>query len=214
MKQIIKSRGFLIQFSVCLLPFLIGAIFYGRMPDQMATHFNADFQPDDYSSKEFALFGIPAFMAALFVFCVFMLEADPKKRGMDGRLKTVARWIIPALSVIVQCITISYALDSTGINLVRFIPVLLGVLFVLIGNYMPKCRQNYTMGIKLPWTLNSEENWERTHRFGGRLFVAAGLCMIIAAFFGGQVTAVIFAITIAACFLPMVYSFMLYKKGI
>lgn len=85
---------------------------------------------------------------------------------------------------------------------------------MLIGNYLPKCRQNYTMGIKLPWTLNSEENWERTHRFGGRMFVAAGICMIIAAFFGGYGAAVIFALAMAACFAPAVYSFVLYRKGI
>ena len=79
---------------------------------------------------------------------------------MDNRLKSITRWFIPILSVVVQCITISYALDSS-LNLIRFIPILIGVLFVLIGNYLPKCRQNYTMGIKLPWTLNSEENWEK-----------------------------------------------------
>lgn len=213
MKEIIKSRSFLIQFAVCLLPFVIGAVFYRRMPEQVATHFDFNFQPDDYSSRGFALFGIPAFMAAMFVLCTVMLEADPKKRGMDSRLKSIVRWIIPVLSVLVQCITISYALDSS-INLVRFLPVLMGALFVLIGNYMPKCRQNYTMGIKLPWTLSSEENWERTHRFGGRMFVIAGLCMMIAAFFAGHAASVIFALAMAACFLPMVYSFVLYKKGI
>lgn len=213
MKNIFKSRSFLIPFAVCLLPFVIGAVFYGRMPEQMATHFDYNFQPDDYSSREFALFGMPAFMTAMFVLCICLLETDPKKRGMDGRLKAITRWIIPILSVVVQCITISYALDNS-LNLVRFIPILIGVLFVLMGNYLPKCRQNYTMGIKLPWTLNSEENWERTHRFGGKMFVIAGLFMIPAAFFGGYAAATVFALALIACFLPTVYSFVLYKKGV
>lgn len=213
MKNIFKSRSFLIPFAVCLLPFAIGAVFYGRMPEQMATHFDFNFQPDDYSSREFALLGIPAFMTAIFVLCVGMLEVDPKKRGMDDRLKTITRWIVPILSIIVQCITISYALDDS-LNLVRFIPILVGVLILLIGNYLPKCRQNYTMGIKLPWTLNSEENWERTHRFGGKMYVIAGLCMILAAFFSGYVSTIIFALSLVACFIPAIYSFVLYKKGI
>ena len=213
MKNIFKSRSFIIQLAVCLLPFVIGAVFYRRMPEQMATHFDFNFQPDDYSSREFALFGIPAVMTGLFILCAGLLEVDPKKRGMDGRLKTITRWVIPILSVFVQCVTISYALDSS-LNLIRFIPVLIGILFILMGNYLPKCRQNYTMGIKLPWTLNSEENWERTHRFGGRMFVAAGICMIIAAFFGGYGAAVISALAMAACFAPAVYSFVLYRKGI
>ena len=213
MKNIFKSRSFLIPFAVCLLPFAIGAVFYGRMPEQMATHFDFNFQPNDYSSREFALFGIPAFMTAIFVLCVGMLEVDPKKRGMDDRLKTITRWIVPILSIIVQCITISYALDDS-LNLVRFIPILVGVLILLIGNYLPKCRQNYTMGIKLPWTLNSEENWERTHRFGGKMYVIAGLCMILAAFFSGYVSTIIFALSLVACFIPAIYSFALYNKGI
>ena len=213
MKNIFKSRSFLIPFAVCLLPFAIGAVFYGRMPEQMATHFDFNFQPDDYSSREFALFGIPAFMTAIFVLCVGMLEVDPKKRGMNDRLKTITRWIVPILSIIVQCIIISYALDNS-LNLVRFIPILVGVLILLIGNYLHKCRQNYTMGIKLPWTLNSEENWERTHRFGGKMYVIAGLCMILAAFFSGYVSTIIFALSLVACFIPAIYSFVLYKKGI
>ena len=195
------------------MPFLIGAVFYRRMPEQMATHFDFNFQPDGYSSRGFALFGIPTVLVALFVLCSGLLEADPKKRGMDSRLKSITRWFIPILSVVVQCITISYALDSS-LNIIRFIPVLIGVLFVLIGNYLPKCRQNYSMGIKLPWTLNSEENWEKTHRLGGRMFVAAGLGMILSAFFGGYGAGIIFALAMAACFVPAVYSFVLYKKGI
>ena len=211
MKEIIKSRSFLIQFAVCLLPFVIGAVFYRRMPEQVATHFDFNFQPDDYSSRGFALFGIPAFMAAMFVLCTVMLEADPKKRGMDSRLKSIVRWIIPVLSVLVQCITISYALDSS-INLVRFLPVLMGALFVLIGNYMPKCRQNYTMGIKLPWTLSSEENWNRTHRLAGWLWTIGGLLMAASGLLGWQ--GVTMAVIIAITVLPAVYSFLLYRKGI
>lgn len=213
MKNIFKNRSFIIQLAVCLIPFIIGAVFYSKMPDQVATHFDFNFQPDDYSSREFALFGIPAVMVGLFILCAGLLEVDPKKRGMDGRLKSITRWVIPILSVFIQCVTISFALDSS-INLTRFIPVLIGILFVLMGNYLPKCRQNYTMGIKLPWTLNSEENWDRTHRFGGRMFVVSGLCMIIAAFFSGYVSGAIFVLALIACFVPTIYSYWLYKKGI
>lgn len=213
MKSIFKNRSFIIQLVVCLLPFVIGAAFYSRMPDMVATHFDYNFQPDDYSSREFALFGIPAAMVLLFVLCAAMLEADPKKRGMDSRLKAITRWFIPILSVVMQCITVSYALDSS-LRFIRFIPVFIGAGLVLIGNYLPKCRQNYTMGIKLPWTLNSEENWDRTHRFGGRMFVIAGLLLVAAGFFGGIVSAVSVAAVIAAVLAPAVYSFALYRRGI
>ena len=201
----------MIQLAVCLLPFVIGAVFYGRMPEQMATHFDFNFQPDDYSSREFALFGIPAVMTGLFILCAGLLEVDPKKRGMDGRLKTITRWVIPILSVFVQCVTISYALDSS-LNLIRFIPVLIGILFILMGNYLPKCRQNYTMGIKLPWTLNSEENWNRTHRVASWLFIMGGAIFVINGFL--QSKWVLFAFLACVFLIPAGYSFYLYKKGI
>ncbi|MDA6215520.1 SdpI family protein, partial [Escherichia coli] len=63
-----------------------------------------------------------------------------------------------------------------------FISALIGVFFIVLGNYMPKLQQNYTIGIKLPWTLNSEENWNRTHRLGGKLYIVMGIAMILMSF--------------------------------
>jgi uncharacterized membrane protein len=90
-------------------------------------------------------------------------------------------------------------------------PLLCGVLFVIIGNYMPKIKQNYTMGIKLPWTLNSVENWNKTHRFGGFVFVLMGLWMIISAVLRLHFILAILP-ALACTFLPVIYSYLLYRK--
>lgn len=87
MKNLFKNRSFIIQLVVCLIPFIIGAVFYNKMPDQVATHFDFNFQPDDYSSREFALFGIPAVMVGLFILCAGLLEVDPKKEEWTAGLK-------------------------------------------------------------------------------------------------------------------------------
>jgi len=84
------------------------------------------------------------------------------------------------------------------------------VLFIVIGNYMPKCRQNYTMGIKLPWTLNDEENWNKTHRLAGKIWVAGGILIVISALL--QCFWICFAVFAVMLFVPFVYSWRLYSK--
>ena len=77
---------------------------------------------------------------------------------------------------------------------------------------MPKCKQNYTIGIKILWTLHSEENWNRTHRFAGRLWLVCGIVIMLTGFFGGVWA--FFGITLAMIVAPVVYSYALYRKGV
>ena len=122
------------------------------------------------------------------------------------------------LCVVLQAATLVYALGvPVPISLVCCLTV--GVLFVIIGNYLPKCRLNYTMGIRTPWTLSSEENWNKTHRLGGKLWVAAGLLIVVCGFFslrgeaGGELAFVFMLIAVAlASLIPVVYSLWLYQK--
>ena len=89
-------------------------------------------------------------------------------------------------------------------------PLFMGALFVIIGNYMPKCKQSYTMGIKLPWTLNDEENWNKTHRMAGFLWVIGGVIIMASAFLGSFW--LFFVVLIPMVVVPFVYSYTLYKK--
>nr|WP_275450028.1 SdpI family protein [Clostridium massiliodielmoense] len=84
----------------------------------------------------------------------------------------------------------------------------------MCGNYLPKCKQNYTVGIKLPWTLNSEENWNKTHRLGGYVWMAGGLILCILTWLNiyRQIATIVIVVIISV--IPIVYSFLLYKKGI
>ena len=97
---------------------------------------------------------------------------------------------------------------------------IIGVMFIGLGNYMPKLKQNYTIGIKVPWTLNSEENWNMTHRMAGKLYVVAGVISIIIALLNNvlsdEVTIIIFMVVFLVTGIGSVaYSFWLYKvKGL
>ena len=86
----------------------------------------------------------------------------------------------------------------------------MGIVFIFVGNYLPKCKQSYTMGIKLPWTLDSEDNWNKTHRFGGKVYVAVGVVVMLTSFLGNMF--VMLGCTFVAVILPTVYSYVLFVK--
>ena len=203
---------------ITLLPILFGLIVWNRLPEQIATHWGANGQADGYSGKAFAVFGIPCILAVLQLFVSFITLNDPKRRNIHKKPLTLTFWIIPVMSVIVNGITYAAALGME-IEVGIIISILVGILLIALGNYMPKLQQNYTIGIRVPWTLNSTENWNRTHRLGGKTFILGGFLLIIAGFLGsvmgdyGTLAALIVIVLICAG-VPAVYSFWLFKKGI
>ncbi len=198
---------------VCLLPIVAGVILYPQLPDQIATHWGFDNEPDGWSGKAFAVFGLPGMMAALNLILPLALAADPKNQNMSPVLLKICLWTMPVVSVLCSAMTLMYALGYE-VNIVQFVPALIGVLFIVIGNYLPKTKQSYTMGIKLPWTLNSEENWNRTHRLGGFLWVLGGVAFIVLSIFKWWNLYVFFAILFVMVIVPSVYSYLLYRRGI
>ena len=191
---------------------IAGALVYSRLPETVATHFDLHGNPDGWSSRAFAVFGLPGILLAVNLLLPFALRADPKHENMSGALKTIVVWTVPVLSLLCSGLTLGRALGyDTRIE--RVLPVFMGVLFLLFGNYLPKTKQSYTMGIKLPWTLNSEENWNRTHRLAGFLWVLGGVYFIVMSFIGWSLPA--FLLPLAVMILvPTAYSYLLYKKGI
>ena len=219
MEKVKKYRTtIIITTLITLLPILFGLIVWNRLPEQIATHWGANGQADGYSGKAFAVFGIPCILAVLQLFVSFITLNDPKRRNIHKKPLTLTFWIIPVMSVIVNGITYAAALGME-IEVGIIISILVGILLIALGNYMPKLQQNYTIGIRVPWTLNSTENWNRTHRLGGKTFILGGFLLIIAGFLGsvmgdyGTLAALIVIVLICAG-VPAVYSFWLFKKGI
>lgn len=177
-----KNLKTMILTSVIILaPIVVGLILWDKLPAQMATHFDANGVADDWSPKEFAVFGLPLLLLAVHWFCMAFTSVDPKKQNFSDKIITLMMWICPVISIAGNGATYLYALDNT-VNTVPMAVLLVGCIFLVIGNYMPKMKQSYTIGIKIPWALNSEENWNRTHRLGGRTFMLAGILTIIAGF--------------------------------
>ena len=195
---------------IILLPIAAGLILWNKLPHELPTHWNASGEIDGYSSKPFAVFALPLILLAIHLVCTFATMADPKRKNINGKIFTLVLWICPILSILCGGMTYSVALDI-NIDVSMIIIIFIGLLFVVLGNYLPKCRHNYTMGIKLPWTLANEENWNRTHRFAGPLWVVGGIITIVMSFIKNMW--IFFAIVMLITIIPGIYSYILYRKS-
>ena len=196
---------------VILLPILAGVILWNQLPDPMPTHWNAAGEVDGWSSKPFAIFGLPLILVAVQWLCMLGTAADPKKNNHSEKIMHLVLWIIPIISVVLFTITYLTALGY-GVRMEVVMPIFIGLVFVIIGNYLPKCKQNYTIGIKIPWTLNNEENWNKTHRFAGFVWVFCGVAIMLTGVFGSFW--IFLPIALLMVIVPVAYSYLLHKKGL
>lgn len=189
-------------------PILVGLLLWNRLPEKLATQWNTSGTPSGWSTKPFAVIAIPLFILLCHWFCVIAAMADPKAKNHSRKILTLVLWICPVVSLF--CMTAIY-LEGLGhhVSIQKYLPILIGLLFLVIGNYLPKCKQNYSIGIRVPWTLNSTENWNRTHRMAGRLWSAAGVLFMLLSLPGYLHLATVLLLMIA--FVPMLYSYWYYK---
>lgn len=209
----LKNKKLLIITSlVTLLPMLVGILLWNRLPEQMPVHWNSAGEIDGWESKTFAVFGLTGFIFICQWICILASSADPKNKNQGSKPINLVLWICPVTSVLVNAFI--YA-ASMGIDLriEQIMPVIVGLMFVLVGNYLPKCKQNYTIGIKIPWTLNNEENWNQTHRMAGRLWVFGGVLLMLSVFLPNEfMVAVMLIVLVVMAAVPMIYSYWYYKK--
>ena len=207
-------KTLIITTVITLLPMLAGVILWSRLPEQFPIHFNAAGEVDGWSSKAFGVFGLPLILVAFQWLCgLGSLKMDPKAENLEGKVFGLVLWIIPVMSVVLNALVYCTALGM-DMNVQIILPLLVGLMLAIIGNWLPKCKQTYTLGIKLPWTLADETNWNRTHRFAGPIWVACGLLIMLCGLIGGAflwVMPVAFVVMIAA---PTVYSYLLFKGKI
>ena len=188
-----------------------GLILWNRLPEQIPFHWNAAGEIDGWASKPVAVFVSPAVMLVLQWLCMLVTSTDPKKQNHPQKVISLVLWLIPLLTVFISALMYASALGGS-MRVETLVPILLGAVFIAIGNYMPKCKQNYTIGIKIPWTLASEENWNKTHRLAGWLWVVCGVAMMLSGFLGS--IWILLAIALVMVFVPLIYSFVLHKKGV
>ena len=203
------KRTLILTSLVLLIPVIVGLLLWNKLPDPMPSHWDINGEVDGWSSKGFAVFFFPALLLAIHWLCVFASCADPKSKNYTPKMITLVLWICPVLSLVVNSMVYAAGLGCE-ISIEIVMPLLVGLMFVIVGNLLPKCRQSYTMGIKLPWTLNNEENWNKTHRFGGKVWVIGGVIILATAFVGSFW--ILMGVLIVMVAAPTIYSYCLYRK--
>lgn len=209
MKNMKNKRAVFLVALVCLLPCILGLILYKDLPERIPIHWNMLGEPDNFAPKPFAVFGLPLILAFFHLICHIGASADKRRKNYSKALETMTYWFIPALSLILCPMTL-LASKGVDVKIEVIVPCLIGLMLVFVGNYLPKCKQNSTMGIKIPWTLKSEENWNKTHRLAGKLWIVGGIFSIICTFCGYPL--LLFAAVAVAIAVPVVYSFALSRK--
>lgn len=203
------------QVGIVIAQFLASLYYYPHLPSEMPMHWNVMGNIDSYMPKEYAVWLMPLISLALFVFFKLTPSFDPNKKKYH---------LFHPEWQIIQSVLISFFAYTQGIVFyASFYPTLqimkplfigMGILFILLGNYLSKIRQNYFLGIKVPWTLASEDNWNKTHRFASFTFVIMGIIVLLEGFFIWNAAPVILGSIFLASFLPVIYSYLLFKDKI
>ena len=208
-----KNKWKLIVTSiVILLPIVAGLLMWNILPQEMATHWSFNGSANGWRGKAFAVFAMPLTMLTGHWICILVTALDPKNKNQTRKAMNLLFWIFPFISVVSSAIGYSNALGvNFGID--ALYPIVLGLMFIVIGNLLPKCKQNHTFGIRVKWALESDENWNATHRFGGKVWVIGGLILMLCALLPKAVLHyAVFAIIIVLAIIPSIYSYKYYRK--
>lgn len=199
----------LLTTAVLMLPMLVGILLWDKLPDRIPIHWGLSGEVDGWGSKALAVFGFPLLMMAIHWGCAFATSADPKSKDVGDKPMAIMLWGCPVISLICHTFLFAAALGYTpSVEIVM--PAVLGLVFMIIGNYLPKCKRNRTIGIKLYWTLTDDENWTHTHRFAGWVWTLGGAVIAATAIFGNLVITLVLTFLIAL--LPTLYSYLYYRK--
>ena len=204
----------LLSSLVILLPIVFGLIFWKDLPEEMTTHWGASGLVNGWMNKGAAIFVLPLILLAIHWLCFLASTKLPGGNDQNPKLLNIVLWIIPMISLAANG-TIYAVAFGREINPVFFVFPLMGILFIAIGNYLPKSKRNIAAGIKVKWALQNEENWYATHRFGGKVYVIGGFFLLVCMFLPTVIALWAGGIALVALVLiPVIYSYCYYKKQV
>ena len=198
---------------ILVAPMIFGMIVWNKLPESMPIHWGVHGEVNGWSSKPFAVFVLPLLILAVHGVCIFASRKDFRNKKQSPKVMGLVLWICPLLSVMANSLTYAVALGKE-INVLFVVSLTMGALFVLIGNYLPKCQQNRIVGIRIIWTLKNEANWNATHRFAGKVWVIGGLLLMASSLLPYSILPwVMIALLVVFIGLPVLYSYRFHKKG-
>ncbi len=204
----LKNKKIIFAIILCLFPIIYGSFFYNKLPEMLPTHFNFQGDIDKYSTKFSVIYIQPLILSIITLFMYIMTKLDPRKISTNNKALVISFFIFPLVSNLMVVLSITKGFGYSY-SVPKIVLLVISIIFILLGNYIPKVPKNYILGFKMPWTLEDEDNWIKTNKVGGICFIICGIMGIISIFtnmyifFIGVVILVVF---------PTIYSYYIYKN--
>ncbi len=212
----IDLRREVILWAILFAPVVYLALVWDQLPDQVPIHWNAAGEIDGWASRNSLPLFVGGLQLGIYLLMLLVPYIDPRLRNLEAsqrsyqRLRVVLSLLFGYIGFLSAHSALHHEIDLPG----WLVPALFFFL-AAIGNYLHSLRSNYFIGIRTPWTLEFPEIWERTHRFGGKLWFWCGLLGgVIAFLLPGHLLPWTIGLTLLMAFAPIIYSFVLFKQGV
>lgn len=204
-----------LMWAIALFPLIVTVFVFGRLPAEIPMHWNIYGEVNAWHPKFPWVFLMPVLGIVITVMATVLPKIDPKKENY-ARFKPqyfMIRLMLVVFFAVLHMVIISISLGATFIKVDTIVKFMIGMLFLVLGNLMPKFKQNYFVGIKTPWTLANEVVWAKSHRHGGFVWFVMGFVMSVLAFLPGHRSAIVyFTLIIIGSIEPIIYSWIQFRK--
>ncbi|MEF2649117.1 SdpI family protein [Collinsella tanakaei] len=220
-KSPVNRRAWIALGALCIVSFLGHLALFPQLPDIVPTHWDAAGNVDGWSGR-MATLGLDLLPLGLLVLFYALPKIDPRGKAYE-RMGSFYTGVVTLFTVFLICMTWTTELTVFGIipqnesPIGIFTGVTVGIGLMLLGNYLPKVKRNYSFGCKTPWALDNDQNWRLTHRFGGVAMVLAGLVTVVSGLFshqmGGAAVVLLLAAVIGSSLATYAYSYLVFRNG-
>ena len=206
-----KNKKIIISILIMLIPIVFGLLIANKLPNELPIHWDINGNIDGYLPKYQAIIYPNILIVFIQLICIFFINNDSKNKKQNQKIINLIYWLLPFISLFFNSI-MYLSVFNVKLNIVNLMVIFFGIIFMIIGNYLPKCLINTTIGIRLPWTLNNEDVWNKTHRFTGVIWFFSGLILLVLGMFN-LINGIIFiCLLIVMIIIPIIYSYSIYKK--
>jgi uncharacterized membrane protein len=207
------TKGEIAGLVILAVSLIVAAVCYPKMPELMASHWNAAGEVDGHASRLAGLLLAPIVIAVMWLLFVAIPRIDPLKKNI-ARFRGIFDWFIVVMLLFVLSIEAQVVLWNLNVKLPPWatMPIALGFLFLFVGLLLGKAKRNYFIGIRTPWTLASDVVWDKTHRLGSRLFMISGGIALLGVLFGRYAGIFILVPVLVSTAVVVVYSYAEYAR--
>lgn len=213
MNKVKQSRDQLLMFAITGCEILLAAIFYKSLPNAMAIHWDAHNTADGYANRALAVAVIPIVSIFLYILFRFLPVLDSRRQNIAEFYRQFQKFAL-LLFLFLLYLQVLLIIWNLGVpfDLVRWLVPAFAVLVWGLANLLSRARPNWTVGIRLPWTLRDERVWQQTHEFAAGVFRFASLVVLGGLVWPAQAFWFIVGPIFAGAIAPVIYSFLLYKQ--